>query len=105
MFNQLSESLEGAFKKLRGQGKITEKNVSDAMREVRMALLEADVEFSVAKKFMAAVRERAMGQDVLLSIKPGEQIVKIFQDELTVLLGGDSEELNLMPLGGCSWSA
>ncbi len=95
MFNQLSESLEGAFKKLRGQGKITEKNVSDAMREVRMALLEADVEFSVAKKFMAAVRERAMGQDVLLSIKPGEQIVKIFQDELTVLLGGDSEELNL----------
>ena len=95
MFNQLSESLEGAFKKLRGQGKITEKNVSDAMREGRMAMLEADVEFSVAKTFMAAVREKAMGQEVLLSIKPGEQIVKIFQDELTALLGSDAEELNL----------
>ncbi|MFT5191449.1 MAG: signal recognition particle subunit SRP54 [Verrucomicrobiales bacterium] len=95
MFNQLSESLEGAFKKLRGQGKITEKNVSDAMREVRMALLEADVEFSVAKQFIANIREKAMGQEVLLSVKPGEQIVKIFQDELTVLLGSDAEELNL----------
>lgn len=95
MFSQLSDSLEGAFKKLRGQGKITEKNVSDAMREVRMALLEADVEFSVAKSFIANVKEKSLGQEVLRSIKPGEQIVKIFHDELTALLGGDAEELNL----------
>lgn len=95
MFNQLSESLEGAFKKLRGQGKITEKNVSDALREVRLALLEADVEFSVAKQFIQAVKEKALGQEVLRSVKPGEQIVKVFQDELTTLLGRDTEELNL----------
>ncbi len=95
MFSQLSDSLEGAFKKLRGQGKITEKNVSDALREVRMALLEADVEFSVAKQFISSVKEKALGQEVLLSVKPGEQIVKIFQDELTELLGGEAVELNL----------
>lgn len=99
MFNQLSDSLESTFQKLRGQGKITEKNVSDAMREVRMALLEADVEFSVAKKFINTVKERALGQEVLRSVKPGEQIVKIFHDELTALLGGDAEELNLDPPG------
>ena len=99
MFNQLSDSLEGAFKKLRGQGKITEKNVSDAMREVRMALLEADVEFSVAKQFINKVKEKALGQEVLKSIKPGEQIVKIFHDELTALLGGNAEEVNLDPPG------
>ena len=95
MFNQLSDSLEGVFKKLRGQGKISEKNISDAMREVRMALLEADVDFKAAKEFIASVQERALGQDVLKGIKPGEQIVKVFQDELTELLGGDAEELNL----------
>ncbi len=99
MFNQLSDSLEGVFKKLRGQGKISEKNISDAMREVRMALLEADVDFKAAKEFIASVQERALGQDVLKGIKPGEQIVKVFQDELTELLGGDAEELNLDPPG------
>ena len=99
MFNQLSDSLEGVFKKLRGQGKISEKNVSDAMREVRMALLEADVDFKAAKEFIASVQEKALGQDVLKGIKPGEQIVKVFHDELTVLLGDDAEELNLDPPG------
>ncbi len=99
MFNQLSDSLEGVFKKLRGQGKITEKNIGDAMREIRMALLEADVDFKVAKTFINNVREKALGQEVLRSVKPGQQIVKIFQDELTELLGGDAEELNLDPPG------
>jgi len=99
MFNQLSDNLEGVFKKLRGQGKISEKNVSDAMREVRMALLEADVDFKVAKQFINSVQEKALGVEVMRSITPGQQIVKIFQDELTEVLGGDAEQLDLNPPG------
>jgi signal recognition particle subunit SRP54 len=97
MFNQLSDSLEGVFKKLRGQGKISEKNVTDAMREVRLALLEADVEFSVAKEFIAKVRDQALGEKVLRSVTPGQQIVKVFHDELANLLGGDEAPLDLNP--------
>ncbi len=97
MFQQLSDNLGGVFKQLRGHGKITEKNVSDAMREVRMALLEADVEFGVAKEFVASVKEKALGEGVLRSVTPGQQIVKIFQDELAVLLGGDASPLDLNP--------
>lgn len=99
MFSQLSDNLEGVFKKLRGHGKISEKNISDAMREVRMALLEADVDFKVAKDFIASVKEKAMGETVLKSITPGQQIVKIFQDELAGLLGGDAAPLDLNPPG------
>ncbi|MCP4848458.1 MAG: signal recognition particle protein [Verrucomicrobiaceae bacterium] len=95
MFAQLSGGLEGVFKKLKGQGKITEKNVADAMREVRLALLEADVDFSVAKEFIAKVKEGALGEKVLKSITPGQQVVKIFQDCLTELLGGDAATLDL----------
>ncbi len=95
MFSQLSDKLQGVFKDLRGHGKISEANINDAMREVRMALLEADVEYSVAKKFISRVKEKSMGQEVMLSVTPGQQIVKIFQDELTELLGGDAESLNL----------
>ena len=97
MFNQLSDNLEGVFKKLRGHGKLSEKNISDALREIRLALLEADVEFSVAKDFIAKVKEQAMGEVVLKSIKPGQQIVKIFHDELANLLGGDQAPLDLNP--------
>ncbi len=97
MFNQLSDNLEGVFKKLRGHGKLTEKNISDALREIRLALLEADVEFSVAKDFMARVKEQALGEEVLKAIKPGQQIVKIFHDELARLLGGDQAPLDLNP--------
>ena len=97
MFSSLSDSLDKTFRNLRGVGKISEKNISDALREIRLALLEADVEFSVAKEFIAKVREKSMGADVLKSIKPGEQIVKIFNDELTELLGGDAAPLNLNP--------
>jgi signal recognition particle subunit SRP54 len=95
MFSLLSNKLQDVFKNLRGQGKISESNVQDAMREVRMALLEADVEFSVAKKFISRVRDKALGEEVLRSVTPGQQIVKIFHDELTVLLGGDSSPLNM----------
>ena len=78
MFSQLSDGLEGVFKKLKGQGKISEKNISDAMREIRMSLLEADVDFSVAKEFIAKVKEEALGEKVLKSITPGQQVVKVF---------------------------
>ncbi len=95
MFSLLSDKLQDVFKNLRGQGKITEANVQEAMREVRMALLEADVEFSVAKAFIARVREKALGEEVLRSVTPGQQIVKIFHDELTALLGGHEAPLDL----------
>ena len=95
MFSQLADKLQGVFKDLRGHGKISETNVSDAMREVRMALLEADVDFNVAKGFIARVKEKALGAEVLQSVTPGQQIVKIFHDELTGLLGGDASPLNL----------
>jgi len=95
MFSQLADKLQDVFKDLRGHGKISETNVTDAMREVRMALLEADVHFQVAKDFIARVREKALGEEVLRSVTPGQQIVKIFYDELTVLLGGDAAPLNL----------
>ena len=95
MFSQLSDKLQDVFKDLRGHGTISEANITDALREVRMALLEADVDFNVAKAFIARVREKALGEEVLRSVHPGHQIVKIFNDELTALLGGDATPLNL----------
>ena len=95
MFSLLADKLQDIFKDLRGHGKISETNVSDAMRAVRMALLEADVDFNVAKGFIARVKEKALGEEVLRSVTPGQQIVKIFHDELTALLGGDEAPLNL----------
>lgn len=95
MFSNLSDALDKSFRNLTGTGKITEENIFDALREIRLALLEADVEFSVAKGFIETVREKAQGEDVLKAVKPGEQIVKIFHDELAVLLGGDQSPLNL----------
>jgi signal recognition particle subunit SRP54 len=97
MFSQLSDSLDKTFRNLRGVGKISDKNIADALREIRIALLEADVEFGIAKDFIARVKEKAMGEDVLKSIKPGEQIVKIFHDELASLLGGNQTPLDLNP--------
>lgn len=99
MFSELGKHLEGVLKKLRGHGKISEGNVSDALREVRLGLLEADVDFRVTKEFVAAVKEKALGEKVLRSITPGQQIVKIFHDELTTLLGGDAAPLDLNPPG------
>ena len=95
MFPQLSDKLQEIFKELRGHGVISESNVDAALRQVRLALLEADVDFQVARKFIASVREKALGEIVVRSITPGQQIVKIFHDELMALLGGDAEALRL----------
>ena len=95
MFSQLGDRLQDIFKELRGHGTISESNIDAALRQVRLALLEADVDFQVAKNFIGRVREKALGEVVLRSITPGQQIVKIFHDELTTLLGGDAAPLNL----------
>src|SRR6266446_4357429 len=95
MFSQLGDKLQDIFKALRGHGTISETNINDALRHVRLALLEADVDFQVAKNFVARVKEKALGEEVLRSITPGQQIFKIFHDELTALLGGDAAPLNL----------
>jgi signal recognition particle subunit SRP54 len=95
MFPQLSEKLQEVFKDLRGHGTLSEANIESALRQVRLALLEADVDFQVAKKFITQVKEKALGETVLRSITPGQQVVKIFHDELTALLGGDAAPLRL----------
>ena len=95
MFPQLTDKLQDIFKDLRGHGVISESNIDAALRQVRMALLEADVDFQVARKFIARVKQKALGETVLRSIAPGQQIVKIFHDELVALLGGDAESLQL----------
>jgi signal recognition particle subunit SRP54 len=97
MFSALTEKLEDAFKKLRGQSRISESNVNDAMQEIRMALLEADVDFKVAKELVESVKTQSVGAEVLRSVSPGQQIVKIFHDELVKLLGSDASALNLDP--------
>lgn len=95
MLEQLSQNLESVFKKLRGQGKLSEANISDAMREVRRALLEADVNYKVVRTFVNSVKEKALGSEVLRSITPGQQIVKIIHEELIMLLGEKTAELEL----------
>lgn len=95
MFPQLSDKLQEIFKDLRGRGVISESNIDAALRQVRMALLEADVDFQVARKFIGRVKQKALGENVVRSITPGQQIVKIFHDELIALLGGDAEPLRL----------
>ncbi len=93
MFSNLTDKLDLAFKKIRGLGKISEKNIKESMREVRQALLEADVNFKVARRFVKSVEEKAIGTDVLKSIDPGQHIVKIVHDELVELLGGTTATL------------
>ncbi len=95
MFDNLSERLERSFKILKGEGRITDINVAETVRDIRRALLEADVNYKVAKQFTDTVREKAMGQQVLTAIKPGELLVKIVHDELTTLMGGKAVEINL----------
>ncbi|MBL0225406.1 MAG: signal recognition particle protein [Geobacteraceae bacterium] len=91
MFDSLSEKLESVFKKLRGQGLMTEDNIKDALREVRLALLEADVNFKVVKDFVESVRTKAIGVEVLGSLSPGQQIIRIVHDELVLVMGGGSD--------------
>ena len=94
-FESLSERLNGVFKKLRGKGKLSEADIKAAMREVRMALLEADVNYKVAKDFCAQVSERAMGQEVMESLTPAQQVVKIVHDELADFMGSASQDINI----------
>ncbi len=95
MLSTLSNQLQRTFKKLRGHGQITEENIQQTLREVRLALLDADVHFQVAKDFIARVKEKALGHHVLDRVTPGQQIIKIFHEELTELLGGDTASLKL----------
>ena len=95
MFETLGDRLQDAIHKIKGYGKITEDNISEMMREIRLALLEADVNYTVVKEFTNKVKEKALGEEVVSSIHPGDLFVKIVKDELTELLGGNSEELNL----------
>jgi signal recognition particle subunit SRP54 len=93
MFEELSEKLDRVFKNLRGQGKLSESNIRDALRDIRRSLLEADVNFKVAKRLISRIEEKALGTDVLASITPGQMIVKIVHDELVDLLGGNAVDL------------
>ncbi len=95
VFENLSNKLQDTFRKLRGMGKLSEKNIEDSLREVRLALLEADVNFKVVKEFIAGVKARAIGQEVMNSLTPGQQVVKIVYDELTRLMGEKESPLNI----------
>ena len=96
MFENLSERLERSFKMLKGQGRITEINVAETLKDVRRALLDADVNFKIAKQFTEEVKEEALGQEILSSLKPSDMMVKIVHDHLTRLMGGDNEDINLI---------
>ena len=97
MFENLSERLERSFKILKGEGKITEINVAETLKDVRRALLDADVNYKVAKQFTDTVKQKALGMDVLTAVKPGQLMVKLVHDELALLMGGEAVELNLKP--------
>ena len=110
MFDNLSNRLEAIYKKLKGRGKLKEADVDEALREIRVALIEADVSLPVIKDFLAGVREKSIGQEVLKSLTPGHQMVKIVNDELEQLLGGEVSDIEfsdkpptiiLMPSAPC----
>ena len=96
-FENLGDKLQGIFKKLKGQGKISEKDLKAALREVRVALLEADVNYKVVKDFINSINERALGKEVIESLTPGQQVIKIVYDELTQLMGGSQSKLEISP--------
>jgi signal recognition particle subunit SRP54 len=95
MFESLTDKLQGVFKKLRGKGGLTETDVNEALREVRLVLLEADVNFKVVKDFVATVKERALGQDILKGLNPAQQVIKIVNEEMVKLLGGEQAKLKI----------
>ncbi|MCS6819514.1 MAG: signal recognition particle receptor subunit alpha, partial [Chitinophagales bacterium] len=95
MFESLQERLESAFKILKGQGKITEINVAETVKEIRRALVDADVNYKIAKEFTDKVKAKALGQNVLTAVSPGQLMVKIMNDELTELMGGKAADFNL----------
>lgn len=95
MFQNLSEKLEGAFKNIKGQARITDLNIANTVKDIRRALVDADVNYKIAKEFTDKVKDKALGAKVLLSVNPGQQMVKIVQDELTELMGGQESQLNI----------
>ncbi|HHW41441.1 MAG TPA: signal recognition particle protein [Syntrophomonadaceae bacterium] len=99
LFEGLAERLQNTFKKLRGKGKLTESDINEALREVRLALLEADVNLAVVKQFTQRIKERCLGVEVLESLTPAQQVIKIVNDELTSLMGGDVSKINFNPAG------
>mgnify|MGYP000763752000 CR=1 FL=1 len=96
-FDSLSEKLQNVFKNLRSKGRLTEDDVKTALKEVKMALLEADVNFRVVKKFVKDVQERAIGQDVMSGLNPGQMVIKIVNEEMTSLMGSETQELQFQP--------
>ena len=94
-FEGLSSKLQSTFKKLTGKGKLSEKDVKNAMREVRLALLEADVNFKVVRELVKKISERAVGQEIMQSLTPGQQVIKIVNEELTALMGGTYSKINM----------
>ena len=101
MFDSLSSKLQNVFRNLRGLGRISESNVSDSLRDVRLALLDADVNFQVARDFIDRVKAKAIGQEVIQSIQPGQQVIKIIHDELVELLGAENAGLSLSASPSC----
>src|SRR5678809_1077282 len=101
MFDTLTGKLQSVFKNLRGLGKISDSNISDSLREVRMALLDADVNFKVARDFIERIKTKSLGQEVIQSIQPGQQIIKIIHDELVDLLGSENAGLQLSGNPSC----
>src|SRR5262245_49274970 len=101
MFDSLSSKLQNAFRNLRGLGKISETNVTEALRDVRMALLEADVNFKVARDFIERVKTKSIGAEVVQSVQPGQQIVKVIHDELVELLGSTNAALSFSGNPSC----
>lgn len=97
LFGNLSEKLNNIFGKLRSKGRLSEQDIKQAMREIRVALLEADVNFGVVKQFIATVSEKAVGEDILKSLTPGQQVVKIVNDELIALMGSTNSKLEVSP--------
>src|SRR4030067_2644551 len=95
MFENLSSKLDTIFKRLKGHGKLTEQNIQEALKEVRVALLEADVNFKVVKDFVQSVQGRAIGQEVMASLTPAQQLIKIVREEMTVLMGGEEQKVQL----------
>jgi len=99
MFDDLTGKLETAFRKLRGYGKLSEKNIHDSLRDIRRALLEADVHYKVVKDFVGRIGEKAVGREVLKSITPGQQVVKVVYNEMTTLLGGVAADIHFSSTG------
>ena len=101
MFENLSDRLDSVFKKLKGHGTLNEKNIEEGLKQIRMALLEADVNYKVAKSVISDIKQRALGQEVMQSLTPGQQVIKIVNDEFTRMMGSEHKDLNQIGRASC----